>query len=168
MARLKGIASLLVIAGVFFLALRALHLLIPAFYPRVLSGPFSVGEIGAAEQYTGFEPLMPFYRPQALGREPVHITAERRPRPRVTVFWHGESFLYLEQRAILGASDRPPRTPGNARPFPALEEGMRWSEGQTLHAVGRRGELWITIRTDLPEEDLRRIAETLRPYEELL
>ena len=168
MGRLKGITSLLVIAGVFFLALRALHLLVPAFYPQVLAGPFSVEEIGAVEQYTGFEPLMPFYRPQGLGREPVHITAERRPRPRVTVFWHGDHFLYLEERAIVGASDRRPRTPGNARPFEALEDGVRWSEGETLHAVGRRGDVWVTLRTDLPEEDLRRIAETLRPYGELL
>lgn len=164
MGRLKGIASLLVILGGFFLAARVLHLVVPLFYPPVLAGPFSVEDIGEVEEYTGFSPLMPFYRPEELGREPVHITAERRPRPRVTVFWHGRHFLYLEERLD---GDRPD-TPADTRPFPILDEGRRWNEGETLHAIGKRGDLWIRLRTDLGEEDLRRVAETLRPLEELL
>lgn len=164
MDRLKGIVSLLIIAAGFLLAARALHLVVPLLYPPVLSGPFSLDEIGSVEDYTGFSPLMPFYRPQELGREPVHITAERRPRPRVTIFWHGEHFLYLEER-LDGAR---PDIPVDTRPFPVLEDGRRWSEGETLHAVGKRGDLWISLRTDLDEEDLRRVAETLRPLEELL
>ncbi|MGD2115990.1 MAG: hypothetical protein PVG07_13110 [Acidobacteriota bacterium] len=164
MGRLKGILSLVVIAGVFFLAIRVLHLVVPLFYPPVLAGPFSVEELADVEQYTGFSPLTPFYRPEELGQRPVYITAERRPRPRVTVFWHGDRFLYLEQRLD---GDRP-HVPPDTRPFPVLEDGERWLEGSTWHAAGKRGDLWILLRTDLSDEDLRRIAETLRPLEELL
>lgn len=164
MDRLKGLLSLVVIAGIFFLGIRVIHLVIPLFYPQVLSGPFSVEELGAVEEYTGFSPLVPFYRPESLGHHPVYITAERRPRPAVTIFWHGDRFLYLEERL----DGRAPRTPADTRPFPVLDEGTRWSEGETLHAVGKRGDFWVTIRTDLGDEDLRRIAETLRPLQELL
>jgi hypothetical protein len=164
MGRLKGVLSLVVIAGTFFLVIRVIHLVVPLFYPQVLAGPFSVEELAQVEQYTGFSPLAPFYRPEELGQRPVNITAERRPRPRVTVFWHGERFLYLEQRLD---GDRP-RVPPDTRPFPVLEDGERWIEGATWHAVGKRGDFWVLIRTDLGDEDLRRIAETLRPLEELL
>lgn len=164
MGRLKGFLSLVVIAGVFFLAIRVVHLVVPLFYPPVLAGPFSVEELADVEEYTGFSPLAPFYRPEELGQSPVNITAERRPRPRVTVFWHGKRFLYLDQRLD---GDRPP-VPADTRSFPVLEEGVRWLEGETRYAVGKRGEFWVTIRTDLDDEDLRRIAETLRPLEELL
>jgi hypothetical protein len=33
--------------------------------------------------------------------------------------------------------------------------------------VLERDDLWIELRTDLPEEDLHRLVETLRPYREL-
>jgi hypothetical protein len=167
MPRLRGIFSLLAIAGIFFLAARALHLLVPLFYPAVLSGPFSVEEPEEVARYAGFSPLMPFYRPESLGRRPVHITAERRPRPRVTVFWNGARFLVLEEVLDGGRPPRSHQVPPGALPFPALEDGARWREGRTLHAAGRRGEVWVEIRTDLGEADLVRIAETLRPVEEL-
>ncbi len=164
MGRLKGFLSLVVIVGGFFLAARVLHLVIPMFYPQVLSGPFSVEELGDVAQYTGFPPLTPFYRPQQLGQKPVNITAERRPHPRVTIFWHGDNFLYLEERQ----DGLRPTTPVDTRPFPALEDGRRWAEGNTLYAIGKKGDFWISLRTDLGEEDLRRLAETLRPLPELL
>lgn len=169
MSRLRGIASLLVIAAVLFLALRAIHVGIPLVYPRVLRGPFSLDGLAEVEEYTGFSPLVPFFRPQALGQEPVHVTVTRPPRAEVVVFWQGDRFLYLEERD--GGSGPP--VPENARSWSlegpaAAGENHWWRQGRTVYAVTRRGDLWIEVRTDLSDDDARRIVETLRPYRELL
>ena len=169
MSRLRGITSLLVIAGILFLALRAIHVGIPLVYPRVLRGPFSLGSLGEVEEYTGFSPLVPFFRPQALGPEPVHVTATRPPRAQVVVFWQGDRFLYLEERDGGG----PPPVPEIARSWslegPAADaENHWWRQGRTVYAVTRRGDLWIELRTDLSDDDARRVIETLRPYRDLL
>lgn len=169
MSRLRGIASLLVITGVLFLALRALHVGIPVLYPRVLRGPFSLGSLAEVEGYTGFSPLVPFFRPQTLGPEPVNVTATRPPRAQVVVFWQGDRFLYLEEREGGGA----PPVPEHARSWilegPAASgENHWWRQGRTIYAVTRRGDLWIEVRTDLSDDDTRRVVETLRPYRELL
>jgi hypothetical protein len=169
MQRFRGIVSLAVLAGVLFLLLRALHLGIPVVYPKVLQGPFSLASVAEVEEYAGFSPLVPFFRPGSLGERPVHVTVTRGPRARVTVFWQGERFLYLEERAGGGA----PPVPENARPWElrtrgAPEEARWWRRGRTVHAVARRGDHWVEIRTDLTDDDARRIVETLRPYRELL
>jgi hypothetical protein len=169
MSRLRGILSLLVIAAVLFLALRAIHVGIPLVYPRVLRGPFSLGGLAEVEEYTGFSPLVPFFRPQALGERPVHVTANRPPRAAVVVFWQGDRFLYLEEREGAAA----PPVPENARTWSlegpaAAGEHHWWRQGRTIYAVTRRGDLWIELRTDLSDDDARRVLETLRPYQELL
>lgn len=169
MDRFRGIASLLVLLGVVFLLLRALHLGVPLLYPQVLRGPFSLEGIAEVEAYTAFSPLLPFFRPEALGPRPVLVTASRPPRPRAVVFWQAERFLYLEQER----GGRPPPIPANARSWtlrgPAAEgENHWWRQGRTVHAVARRGELWIEVRTDLPPDDARRVVETLRPHRDLL
>jgi hypothetical protein len=169
MKRLRGIGSLLVILGGLFLLLRALHLGIPVVYPKVLQGPFSLDSVAEVEEYAGFSPLVPFFRPETLGERPIHVTVTRRPRARVTVFWQGERFLYLEERE----GGPPPPVPENARAWElrtpgAPDEAHWWRQGRTVHAAARRGDHWIELRTDLPDEDARRIVETLRPYRELL
>lgn len=169
MSRLRGIASLLVIAAVLLVVLRAIHVGIPIFYPRVLRGPFSLGDLAEVEQYTDFPPLVPFFRPQSLGPKPVHVTASRPPHAEVVVFWQGERFLYLEERAGAAA----PPVPENARTWglegpAAAGEHHWWRQGRTIYAVTRRGDLWIELRTDLSDDDARRVLETLRPYPELL
>lgn len=169
MSHLRSIASLLVVLGVLFLVLRVIHVGIPLFYPKVLRGPFSLDTVAQVEEYAGFSPLMPFFRPESLGERPVHVTVTRAPRARVTVFWQGERFLYLEERA----GGRPPAVPENARAWTlgtpgAPEDARWWHQGRTVHAVARRGDRWVEVRTDLPAEDARRVVETLRPYRELL
>jgi len=169
MARFRGIATLLVVFGVLFLLLRALHLGVPLLYPKVLQGPFSLESVAEVEEYAGFSPLVPFFRPATLGERPVHVTVTRRPRARVAVFWQGERFLYLEEREGGG----PPPVPENAREWSlatpgAPEEARWWRQGRTVHAVARRGDHWVEVRTDLPADDARRVVETLRPYRDLL
>lgn len=169
MERLRGVGTLVVILAVLFLVLRALHLGIPVLYPKVLQGPFSLESVAEAEEYAGFSPLVPFFRPASLGDRPIHVTVTRRPQAKVAVFWQGERFLYLEERE----GGPPPPIPENAQTWDlrtpgAPEEAHGWRQGRTVHAVARRADHWIELRTDLPEEDARRIVETLRPYRDLL
>lgn len=161
---LGGLISLAVILSVLWVLLRALHLGVPLFYPEVLQGPFTLDSVAQAEEYAGFSPLTPFYRPAELGSAPVYVTVFRRPRPRVVIFWQGDRFLYLEQTE---GGEKPPAPP-HARPLTGRAEAVWWREGRTRHLVTRAGGLWVEIRTDLDERDLRRIVETLRPYRELL
>jgi len=164
MDRLKGVASLAVTAALFLLALRLLHLTVPALYPAVLSGPFSLDDLGQVKEYAGFSPLVPFYRPIALGARPVNITVVRRGRARVTVFWQAESFLVLNEVRGGSAPDAPPE----ARPLEGRPGTLWWQEGNTQHLSFQVGELRIDLRTDLPHRDLERLLLSLRPYEELL
>lgn len=164
MPRLKGLVSFAVIATLFFVALRLLHLVVPIFYPRVLSGPFSIDEVGAVEEYTGFSPHVPFYRPQVLGTRPVTITVTRRPHPKVTIFWQGEHFLVLSEQK---GGPQPPR-PLETWPLPRHPDTAAWREGATQWVQLERDGLWIEVRTDLSLTDVERIVDSLRPYEELL
>lgn len=164
MNRFKGLVSFAVITALFFVALRLVHLVVPIFYPRVLSGPFSLDDLGTVEQYTGFSPRVPFYRPEELGTRPVTITVTRRPHPKVTIFWQGEHFLVLtEQRG----GEAPPR-PVETWPLERHPEAAAWREGATTWVQLERDGLWIEVRTDLSTTDVERIVDSLRPYAELL
>lgn len=164
--RIRGLVTFVVLATVFFALLRVVHLVVPVFYPQVLSGPFSVESFDEVEELAGFSPRLPFYRPEVLGTRPVNITVTRRPQPKVVVFWQAEHFLYLsEQRG-----GRPERAPASAqpKPLPRHPDARWWREGDTNHVQLERDGLWIELRTDLPLQDVERLVETLRPYEELL
>lgn len=164
MGRLRGVVSLLVILALVLGLLRLIHLVVPIFYPQVLSGPFSLASFDEVEEYAGFSPLLPFYRPESLGTRPVHITVTRRPEPRVVVFWQAEHFLYLSQER-----GRMPPVPGFVeRQLPGHPGSIRWREGRTRYARVRFGDRWVEVRTDLSDEDMERIVDSLRPYEELL
>lgn len=165
-AWVRGVVTFVVLAAVFFALLRLVHLVVPVFYPQVLSGPFSVDGFGEVEELAGFSPWLPFYRPEILGTRPVNITVTRRPQPKVVVFWQAERFLYLsEQRG--GRPDRPPAS-AVPKPLPRHPDASWWREGGTNHVQLQRDGLWIELRTDLPLQDVERLVETLRPYEELL
>ena len=164
MDRLKGIGSFLVIALFFFLALRLLHVGIPIFYPQVPSGPYTLRGIAAVARYSGFSPRVPVYRPQQLGVRPVKITVTRRPQPRVVILWQAGRFLNLaQQRGGLA-----PRLPVAAIPLPGHPGASWWREGGAYHVILKSADLWIELHTDLSLEDVGRILDTLRPYEELL
>lgn len=159
-----ALAALVVVLAVIGFLLRLVHVGLPMFYPQVLQGPFSVERLGEVEEYAGFSPLVPFYRPAALGTRPVVITVFRRPRPRVDVLWQAERLLVLEQTR---GGEAPPAPP-HARPLPGVDDAVWWREGRTHHVVARSHGLWVELRTDLAEDDLHRLVQTLRPYEELL
>jgi hypothetical protein len=158
-----SLASLIVVLAVLALLLRLLHLGLPLAYPRVLQGPFSVADLGAVEEYAGFSPLVPFFRPQQLGPQPVYVTVFRRPRPRVVALWQGEHFLFLEQTQ---GGPAPP-VPPDAHPLAVPGGASAWRHGRTLHVVARREGLWIVLRTDLDERAARRLVETLRRQRDL-
>ncbi len=164
MDRLKGIGSFLFVTVILFAVLRLAHVVIPVFYPKVLTGPFSLDRVEAVEEYTGFAPRVPFYRPEKLGAFPVSITVTRRPYPRVVIYWQGEHFLRITEQQ--GGEIRPaaPAT----RPHEDHPEETWRREGRTHEIVLKMDNLWIEVRTDLSEEDARRIVNTLRPYDELL
>ena len=52
----------------------------------------------------------------------------------------------------------------DGRPITEVAESLWWSERGVHHAILRRRDVWITIETDLPSGDLRRLADTLTPY----
>lgn len=160
----RAVLSFVILAALFFGLLRLIHLVVPVFYPQVLSGPFSVTTFDEVEELAGFSPQLPFFRPQVLGTRPVHITVSRRPRPRVVTLWQAERFLRLEEQRGGELEGAPP----TARPLPEHPDSLWWREGTTHHVQLRRDGLWIDLRTDLPLQDVERLVETLRPHEEML
>ena len=159
-----SLVTLVVVLAVLAVLLRVLHLVIPIAYPQVLQGPFALAGLGEVEEVAGFSPLVPFFRPQTLGREPVHVTVFRRPVPRVVVVWQGERFLHLELRR---GGEAPP-VPPDAEPLPVTGGGRWWRHGRTRHVVARRDDFWVALSSDLDDRDVRRVVATLRPHRELL
>lgn len=164
MNRFKGFLSFVLIAAIFGFALRLLHVLVPLAYPSVLQGPFSLDDAAEVEQYCGFSPLVPFYRPEVLGESPINITAYRRP-PRVVFFWQGEKFLWVEQTL----DGEMVATPLDAVPLEGLAkaEAVSWRRGATVHLAARIDRFIVELRTDLSAEDARRIIDSMRPFEEV-
>lgn len=81
----------------------------------------------------------------------------------MVIFWHADHFLYLaEQRG-----GEKPADPPDSQPLPGHPESSWWHEGETIHGVLKLEDLWIELRTDLSLQDVQRISDTLRPYEQL-
>jgi len=164
MDRLKGLGSFLIITGVLFLGLRGAHLLVGSFYPASLPGPFLLDSLDDVEQYAGFWPHIPFYRPIYLGAGPAEIVAERRPFPATKIRWQGESFLELTE---WGGGFKPD-VARQAAPLPDSPQTLYWSDSDNLVAVLQLDGRWIRVRTDLDLVELRRIIDTLLPYDRLI
>ena len=164
MDRLKGLGSFLIITAALFLGLRGAHLLVGTLYPASLPGPFQLDSLDDVEQYAGFWPHIPFYRPISLGSGPAEIVAERRPLPSTTVRWQGESFLELSE----WSGTYRPEVPDDAAPLPDLPDVLHWTDGDLRLAVLQRAGRWIRVRTDLDVVEIRRIIDTLLPYDRLI
>ena len=162
--RARSLARLLAVAGVLAALLRAVHLGAPLIDQGVLQGPFELASMDEVEPYAGFSPLVPFFRPQELGARPVSVTVFRRPRPRVVVAWQGERYLHIEQRR----GGQAPVVPTDAEALAVAGGARWWREGASRRVVARRAGTWVEIRTDLPDAQVRRLVETLRPHAELL
>lgn len=160
---LGSLVSLVITLAVVALLLRLLNVGLPILYPPVLQGPFALTDVADAQRYTGFSPLVPFFHPPQLGSRPLYVTVYRRPLPRAVIFWQAEQFLLLDERR----GGEAPAVPPGAPALPVTGGGTWWREGRTWHVVLRREGTWVTIETDLDETAVRRVAETLRPAEEL-
>ncbi len=139
MVRLTGLGSFALIAAGVLLALRLLHVGVPLFFPDTRPGPFALTSLDEVRRRVGFAPLVPAYRPAALGDRPSLSLTQRRG----------------------GAV---PAHPATGQPLPDVTDSTWWRDGPRLRLVLKRGEFWIEVETDLPSRDLKRIADTLTPY----
>jgi hypothetical protein len=162
MGGLRAAGILAALAALFFGGLWIVHVTVPIFYPEALRGPFVIENIEEAERYSGYSPLAPFYRPEKLGQRPISITVTRRPHGKVVVFWQGEKFLYLSQE--LDSQKQVHRS--DRRSFPDHGDTTWWQEGSTHYLQFRKDDLWLEMRTDLSEQEIGRILDTLRPVKE--
>lgn len=163
MTKLKGLPSLIVIVTVVWLAMRAIHVLLPIIQPEVLTGPFVLESLSEAQAITGFSPPIPLYHPEALGIEPVTILAERRPEAQVTIVWRDQNFLELVERP---AGSPPFSVPEDAELIEDRQVHL-WSRGDIVHAAGNVKGVQLSLRTDLTREDAMRVVSTLLPLEEV-
>jgi hypothetical protein len=160
MARLRGVASFVVIAAVVLGVLRLVYVVVPLIFADLRPGPFELESLDEVERHVGFSPLVPAYRPIALGTEPPRLSGARSPYASVVMVWRGERYLTVSERRGGRAPDHPP----TSRPLTAVADSLWWSERGVHHAILRRDGLWVSIETDLPSGDLRRLADTLTPY----
>ena len=160
MGRLTGLGSfVLIIAGV-LLVLRLLHAGIPLLFPDTRPGPFTLTSLDEVRRRVGFAPLVPAYRPAALGERPSRLTVWLSPQPTFVIVWRGERYLSVTQRRG-GAM---PAHPAAGQPLPGVADSMWWRDGPLHRLVLKHGEFWVEVETDLPSRDLKRVADTLYPY----
>ncbi len=99
MTKLKGLPSLILIVATVWIAMRAVHFLLPVLQPEVLPGPFVLDDLSEVEAITGFPARLPLYHPEELGTAPTLIRAVREPQPEATIVWRDERFLELVERS---------------------------------------------------------------------
>jgi len=161
MARLKTLASFLVITAAVFVVLRGLHLAVPVVFPETRQGPIVVARLEDVRRQIGFAPILPAYRPAILGDRPGDMTIELSPVPTFRTVWRGEEHdLTLTQRR--GGPD--PEIPPLVRPLEGVPNAVWWSAQGRSHLVIRRDDFWIELDTSLPSRELRRFADTLTTY----
>lgn len=161
MARLRGFLSFVIIAGTVFGAVRLVHVGVPLVFPNTRSGPIAVASLDDVEQRLGFAPLIPAYRPEALGAGPTSMTVSFRPRPAFAIVWRqGDEMLSVTQWE---GGPRPEVAP-LSRPLKNVASSSWWTDASRAHLVVARDGCWITIETTLPPKDLPRLADTLTRY----
>lgn len=160
MGRLRGLGSFALIAAGVLLVLRLLHVGVPLFFPDTRPGPFTLASLDEVQRRVGFAPLVPSYRPEALGARPSSLTVTLSPQPTFVIVWRGERYLSVTQRRG-GAM---PAHPAGGQPLADVADSTWWRDGSQHRLTLKRGEFWIEVETDLPSRDLKRIADTLTPY----
>ncbi len=158
MARLKGIGSLLAIVIGVLLALRLVHVMLPIVYPLSDPGPFVLDRIEQVGRYAGFEPYVPFYRPELLGTAPPQIVVTRVQEAEVTLSWSGRHSLVIKQRPAVAK----PRAVAAAERVEGIDDAFWWANGATTEAMVWRSGIAISLRSDLPREQLRRVILSLK------
>jgi len=161
MDRLKGFASFVLITAVVLLGLRLVHVAVPAIFPETRQGPIDVASLGEVEDRVGFAPILPAYRPERLGPQPVSMRVWLSPRPTFAVVWaSGDEYLSVTQRRGGPEPDAPPLS----QPLEDVEDARWWIADGRFHLIVARDGFWIQIETTLPQRDLRRLADTLERY----
>jgi hypothetical protein len=161
MDRLIGLRSFATTTVVVLAVIRVLHVGVPLIFPDTRPGPAPVASLDDVQRRVGFAPLLPAYRPAALGAKPASITVSFRPRPTFAIVWRGDGqYLSLTERQ---GGDRP-EAPPISQPLDGVADSAWWMEGSQCHLVLAHGGLWIEIDTDLPSRDLKRLADTLTRY----
>ena len=115
MVRLTGLGRFALITLGVLLGLRALHLGVPLFFPETRPGPFTLASLDEVQRRVGFAPLVPAYRPAALGDRPSRLTVTLSPQPTFVIAWRGERHLSVTQRRG-GARPVPPASSLGSRP----------------------------------------------------
>ena len=85
MDRLKGLFTFVCVTAGVLLALRVIHVAVPAVFPETRQGPITITRLDDVRRLAGFAPLIPAYRPATLGLQPVTMTVVLSPRPVFTV-----------------------------------------------------------------------------------
>jgi hypothetical protein len=142
------------------LGLRLLHVGVPLFFPETRPGPFTLTSLDEVRRRVGFAPLVPAYRPAALGDRPASLRVWLSPQPTFVIVWRGENYLSVTQRRGGAMPVHPP----TSQPLPDVTDSAWWRDGPRYHLVLKHDEFWIEVETDLPSRDLKRIADTLTPY----
>jgi hypothetical protein len=160
MDRVRGLRAFLLITGVVALGLRLLHTAVPVAFPETRQGPIHVERLEEVRRLTGFTPLVPGYRPAALGTGPTSVQVWLSPSPTFVVVWQqGDQYLSVTQRRAGPKPAHPPL----AAALAGVPGSTWWTEGSRSHVILARGEFWIAIETSLPDGELRRFADTLAP-----
>jgi hypothetical protein len=161
MDRLKGLPAFAAIAIIVLAALRVVHVAVPAVFPETRQGPIAIANLDDVRRRVGFAPLLPGYRPESLGAEPVSMQVTLGSWPAFTIVWSKEDqYLSVTQRK--GGPE--PAYPPIGRPLTGIDQSTWWSAGSRHHLILQRAGFWIEIETSLPERDLRRFADTLAAY----
>ncbi len=161
MDRLKGLFSFALITAGVLLALRVIHVAVPAVFPGTRQGPITVTSLDEVRRLAGFQAMLPAYRPATLGNQPISMTVVLSPRPVFTVVWRdGGQYLSVIQRRGGAMPSRPPLS----QPLRDVPESTWWADRSGSHLILARDEFWIEIATSLPPSELRRFADTLTRY----
>lgn len=160
MDRLRGLWSFVAIAAAVLIALRLAHVAVPVVFPETLPGPVAAATLDEARRRAGFAPLVPAYRPEALGTRPSEMAVTLSPHPTFTIAWRNDGHVLSVTQQRGGPR---PAQPAFARPLAGLADSAWWTEGPRSHLVLPRDGFWIHIETTLPPRELRRFADTLTP-----
>ena len=160
MAGLRGVGRFAVVLAVVLAVLRLAHLGVPLVVTDARPGPFVLASLDDVAARVGFAPVEPAYHPVTLGDRPTAITAWLVPRPTVEIVWQAERFLSVTAQRGGPMPDHPPVS----QLLDGVPESRWWQQDGRSVLVVRHGALWVTLVTDLPTRDLRRLADTLTPY----
>ena len=161
MDRVKGLGSFALITAAVLVGLRLVHVSVPLVFPQTRLGPIPIASLDEVRPRVGFAPLIPAYRPSALGDRPASMSVVLSPRPTFAIVWReGDQYLSVTQRRGGPMPEHPPLS----QPLKDVADSTWWMERSRCHLILARGEFWIEVETSLPEGELKRFADTLSLY----